>query len=52
MRRIDTIPDEFRMALMHLIRKTEADYDADFLREGVWVPSLALMELTVIRHSG
>ena len=37
--------DDLRMGLEALLRKTELDHDADFLREGVRVMSQALMEL-------
>jgi putative transposase len=47
-----TMADEYRMALMELLRKAEMDGDTDFLREGVRVLSQALMELEVVQHIG
>ncbi len=42
--------DEYRMALLELLRKAEMEGDADFLREGVRVMGQALMELEVSQH--
>ena len=44
--------DEYRMALLELLRKAGMDGDADFLREGVKVMGQALMELEVSQHIG
>jgi transposase-like protein len=44
--------DDLRMALGELLRKAQAERDADFLREGVRVLSQALMELEVTQHVG
>lgn len=44
--------DDLRMALGELLRKAQADRDADFLREGVRVLSQALMDLEVVQHVG
>jgi putative transposase len=44
--------DELRMALGELLRKAQAERDADFLREGVRVLSQALMDLEVTQHVG
>ena len=44
--------DEWSMALAGLLRKAQAEPDADFLREGVRVLSQALMELEVTQHVG
>ena len=40
------------MALAELVRKAEEQGDVDFLREGVRVPSRALMEVEVSQHLG
>lgn len=42
--------DDLRMALAELLRKGNAEQDADFLREGVRVLSQALLELDVSQH--
>jgi Transposase and inactivated derivatives len=47
-----TMADEYRMALLELLRKAEMEGDADFLREGVRVMGQALMELEVSLHIG
>src|SRR5690242_4124267 len=44
--------DEWSMALAGLLRKAQAEPDADFLREGVRVLSQALLELEVSQHLG
>jgi transposase-like protein len=44
--------DEWSMALDRLLRKAEAEPEADFLREGVRVLSQALMELEVTQQLG
>jgi transposase-like protein len=44
--------DEFRMALLELLRKTELDQNADFLREGVRVLTQALMEADISQQVG
>jgi putative transposase len=44
--------DELRIALGELLRKAQAERDADFLREGVRVLSQALMDLEVTQHVG
>jgi len=48
----NTMADEYRMALLELLRKAGMDGDADFLREGVKVMGQALMELEVSQHIG
>ena len=48
----NTMADEYRMALLELLRKAEMDGDSDFLREGVRVMGQALMELEVSQHVG
>ena len=48
----NTMADEYRMALLELLRKAEMEGDADFLREGVRVMGQALMELEVSLHIG
>lgn len=47
-----TMTDNLRIALMDLLRKAEADQDADFLRDGVRVLTQALMELEITQHIG
>jgi len=47
-----TMADEYRVALLELLRKVGIDGDADFLREGVRVMSQALMELEVSQRIG
>ena len=44
--------DELRMALSELLRKTQMEGDADFLREGVRVLGQALMELELSQQIG
>ena len=44
--------DEWSIALASLLRKAQAEADADFLREGVRVLSEALMELEVTQQLG
>jgi putative transposase len=44
--------DGLRIGLEQLLRKTEMEHDADFLREGVRALSQALMEIEVQEHIG
>ena len=44
--------DELRIGLQQLLRKATIEQDADFLKEGVWVLSQALMEIEVEEHVG
>lgn len=44
--------DDYRMALEDLLRKAQAEGDADFLRDGVRALAQAVMELEVTEHVG
>ena len=48
----NTMADELRIGLQELLRKAQIEGDAEFLKEGVRVLSLMLMEREVEEHTG
>lgn len=44
--------DELRIGLQEMLRKARMEHDAHLLKEGVRVPSQALMQMEVEQHVG